>query len=62
LKYRGIDFEDVEVNAFTKSELKQVSPGYGQVPVVEILDHRGQQEAGIFFKTFMKIFLSLLFW
>lgn len=47
LSFRGIEFEDVEVNAFSKAELKEVSPGYKQVPVVEIQDNRGQREAGM---------------
>jgi len=47
LRFRGIDFEDVEINAFTKKELKEACPGYKQVPVVEIQDHRGNREAVI---------------
>ena len=46
LKFRGIDFEDVEINAFTKKELKEACPGYTQVPVIEIRDHNGKKEAG----------------
>ena len=33
LRFRGIDFEDIEINAFTKKELKEACPGYKQVPV-----------------------------
>jgi len=47
LRFRGIDFEDIEINAFTKKELKETCPGYKQVPVVEIQDHRGNREAVI---------------
>lgn len=46
LKFRGIDFKDVEVNPLTKNELKANIPGYTKVPVVIIKDHNDNVEAG----------------
>ena len=47
LRFRGIDFEDIEVNALTKAELKSVVPGYKKVPVVIVKDQDDSTEAGI---------------
>ena len=47
LRFRGIDFEDIEVNALTKAELKSVVPGYKKVPVVIVKDQTDNTEAGI---------------
>ena len=47
LRFRGIDFEDIEVNALTKAELKSVVPGYKKVPVVIVKDQNDNTEAGI---------------
>ena len=45
LRFRGINFEDVEVNGITKKELKEVCPDYSQVPVVVIRDQSGEIES-----------------
>jgi len=47
LRFRGIDFEDIEVNALTKAELKSVVPGYKKVPVVIVKDQNDNTEAVI---------------
>ena len=37
LDYYGFEYEDFEVNPFTKKELKEITPGYKKVPVVQFI-------------------------
>ena len=43
LNYHGYDFEEVELNPFTKSEVKEVTPGYKKSPVLQIIGPQGQK-------------------
>lgn len=58
LRFRGIDFEDIEVNALTKAELKSVVPGYKKVPVVIVKDQNDNTEAGIDQKMKINLIIS----
>jgi len=42
LNYYGFEFEDVEVNPITKAQVKEAVPGYGKVPVVEVITSDGE--------------------
>ena len=50
LNYYGYEFEQVEINPFTKAELKNVTPGYKKSPCLQITDENGNQVGD--FKTF----------
>ena len=43
LNYYGYEFEQVEINPFTKAELKDVTPGYKKSPCLQITDENGNQ-------------------